>query len=81
VATRVGGVPDLVEDGLTGTLVGPGDAGALAEAVAALLADPDQARAMGEAGRKRVLPAFGAERLMADVDRLYTELLRRKGLA
>jgi glycosyltransferase involved in cell wall biosynthesis len=81
VATRVGGVPDLIEDGLTGALVGTGDAGALADAIGTLLADPDRRGAMGTAGRKRVLPAFGAERLLADIDRLYMELLRRKGLA
>lgn len=78
VATRVGGVPDLVEDGVTGLLVPPGDPGALAEAIVALLADPERRRHMGEAGRKRVYPAFSASRLLADMDRLYAELLREK---
>lgn len=77
VATRVGGVPDLVEDGVTGWLVPPGDPEALAEAMAALLADPDRRQAMGQAGRKRVIPAFSAERLLQDMDRLYTALLSR----
>jgi glycosyltransferase involved in cell wall biosynthesis len=75
VATRVGGVPDLVEDGITGRLVPPGDAPALAAAIEALLRDPGARQAMGAAGRKRVVPAFGADRLLADMDRLYTELL------
>jgi glycosyltransferase involved in cell wall biosynthesis len=77
VATRVGGVADLVEDGVAGCLVPPGDADALAAAIAALLGDRERAQAMGEAGRKRVDPAFGAERLVADVERLYTDLVER----
>jgi len=78
VATRVGGVPDLVEDGVTGCLAPEGDAGAVAGTLRALLADPERRQAMGAAGRKRVAGAFGAERLLADVDRLYTELVREK---
>jgi glycosyltransferase involved in cell wall biosynthesis len=78
VATRVGGVPDLVEEGVTGCLV-PADApGALAESLGGLLADPERRRALGEAGKKRVYPAFSAERLVADVDRLYATLLQER---
>jgi len=58
VASRVGGIPEVVEDGVTGQLVPPGDAGALAEAVARILGDPARARAMGQAGRERVLARF-----------------------
>jgi glycosyltransferase involved in cell wall biosynthesis len=76
VATRVGGVPDLIEEGITGILVPSGDASALAAAAAPLLGDPERRRAMGRAGRKRVVPAFGAARLLRDVDHLYTELLQ-----
>jgi len=78
VATRVGGVPDLVEDGVTGCLVPSGDADALAAAMGALLGDPGRRQALGAAGRKRVASAFTAERLLGDVDRLYTELLFEK---
>jgi glycosyltransferase involved in cell wall biosynthesis len=77
VATRVGGVPDLVEDGQQGLLVPADDVEALARAIEDVLSSPDRWRAMGEAGRKRVYPAFTAERLISDLDRLYTELLRR----
>jgi glycosyltransferase involved in cell wall biosynthesis len=80
VATRVGGVPDLVEDGVTGCLAVPGDASALARDMEALLVDPTRRRAMGLAGRRRVAAAFGAERLVADMDRLYTTLLREKSV-
>ncbi|MBI4635711.1 MAG: glycosyltransferase family 4 protein [Candidatus Rokubacteria bacterium] len=75
VATRVGGVPDLVEDGVTGRLVPPGDPAALAGTMLTLLADPERRRDMGLAGRKRVYPAFSVERLVGDMDRLYTDLL------
>jgi glycosyltransferase involved in cell wall biosynthesis len=81
VATRVGGVPDLVEDGVTGCLVPPDDAGALAEALVALLRDPECRRVLGKAARERVIHAFAADRLVADVDALYRELLRAKGVA
>jgi len=78
VATSVGGVPDLVEDGISGRLAPPGDARALASAIVGLLADPDRARAMGGAGRKRVYPALNADRLLADIDDLYTRLRSEK---
>ena len=53
VATRVGGVPDLIEDGVHGLLVEPGDPAALAAAVGRMLRDPEAARRMGEAARER----------------------------
>lgn len=55
VASRVGQVPDLVEDGRTGLLCPPADSAALAAALGRLAADPDLARALGAAGRERVL--------------------------
>jgi glycosyltransferase involved in cell wall biosynthesis len=80
VATCVGGVPDLVEEGVTGHLVPPGDADALARAMTDLLLDAERRRAFGLAGRARVVPVFGASRLVADMDALYAELLRAKGV-
>lgn len=77
VAARVGGVPDLVEDGVTGLLVPPENPAAVAEAMGALLADARRRQTFGQAGRKRVYPAFSAERLLADMDWLYTELMSR----
>ena len=78
LATRVGGVPDLVEEGVTGSLVPPDDASALAERMIELLEDPERRRVFGEAGRKRVCPAFGVDQLLANVDRLYTSLIQEK---
>jgi glycosyltransferase involved in cell wall biosynthesis len=79
VATRVGGVPDLVEHGVNGLLVEPDDSSTTAEAIAALLADPDRRHAMGEAGRKRVRDGYSVDRLVADVDQLYGDLMRKHG--
>jgi glycosyltransferase involved in cell wall biosynthesis len=58
VGTRVGGVPEVIEDGLSGLLVPSADAGALARAIVTLLLDPALRRAMGEAGRERVERRF-----------------------
>jgi glycosyltransferase involved in cell wall biosynthesis len=77
VATRVGGVPDVVDDGITGLLVAPGDVPALARAIVSLLVDPERRRRMGAAGRERVAETYGADRLVADMDRLYADLVRR----
>jgi len=65
VGTRVEAVPEIVEDGRTGTLVPPGDPVALAEALRALLGDRDRARAMGAWGRERVLSRFTWARVAA----------------
>ena len=58
VATRVGGVPDLVQDGVTGLLIAPGDPAALAAALGSLHARPDWAAEMGAAARRQVLERF-----------------------
>ena len=75
VATRVGGVPDVVEDGETGFLVGRGDTAAMAERLEVLARDPALRTSMGETGRERVLRRYAVERLVGDVDALYRELL------
>ena len=80
VATRVGGVADVVHDGKTGLLVPPGDSDAVAAAVLTLLDDPDRARALGEAARREVGDRFTIERLADDLADLYGELLARKDL-
>lgn len=72
VATAVGGVPDVVQDGIDGLLVPHGDAGALARALDRVLADPALARRLGEAGRPKALAhdwaalARGLERHLLD---------------
>jgi glycosyltransferase involved in cell wall biosynthesis len=78
VATRVGGVPDVVRDGEDGFLVEPGDALALAERLLRLAGDPGLRARLGAAGRERVVSRYGVGRLIGDVDGLYRELLERK---
>jgi glycosyltransferase involved in cell wall biosynthesis len=75
VATRVGGVPDVVRDGEDGFLVETGAVDDIAEALGRLAADPSLRRRLGEAGRARVLPRYSVDRLIDDVDRLYRSLL------
>ena len=80
VATRVGGVPDVVRDGEDGFLVEPGAVEEVADRLARLARDPDLRARMGAAGRARVVPRYGVERLIDDVDRLYRELLAAKAV-
>lgn len=81
VATRVGGVPDVVRDGVDGFLVGPGEIDTAADRLARLAADPALRARFGEAGRARVLERYSVARLVDDVDRLYQSLLAAKGRA
>jgi L-malate glycosyltransferase len=74
VVTRVGGNPELVEEGRTGLLVPPRDPHAFAEAVAALLLDPDRRRAMGENARAAI-QSFRIEQVAARYAALYRDLL------
>jgi glycosyltransferase involved in cell wall biosynthesis len=75
VATRVGGISDVLRDGVDGFLVDPGDVDALAARLAELAADPARRAAMGEAGRGRVIERYAVLRLVDDVDRLYRTLI------
>jgi glycosyltransferase involved in cell wall biosynthesis len=80
VATAVGGIPELVEDGRTGLLVAPGDPHALATALERVLEDPEFGRRLGAAGRERALARFDlAVNRRAHLD-LYTRELVRRGL-
>lgn len=73
VATRVGGIPRLVEDGVSGFLVDPGDVRGLVEALRALLRDPVRARQMGAAGRQRVETRFGCGVIAQKFELYYLE--------
>jgi glycosyltransferase involved in cell wall biosynthesis len=76
VATPVGGTPELVVDGETGVLVPPGDTEALLLALRGLLSDPERARRLGEAGRRRVEERFSAEAMTRRVLEVYGEVTR-----
>jgi glycosyltransferase involved in cell wall biosynthesis len=75
VATMVGGVPDVVT-GETGILVPPGNAERLANGIVALTGDRGLRANLGAQARRRVAQRFSAERLVRDIDSLYTELIK-----
>jgi glycosyltransferase involved in cell wall biosynthesis len=75
VATRVGGIPEVVDHGRTGLLVEYGDVKALASALMELLTDDKKARAMGRSGRKRVEERFTWEKVTVKIEDVYKELL------
>jgi glycosyltransferase involved in cell wall biosynthesis len=75
VASRVGGIPELVTDGETGLLVPPDDPAALAEAVTALLADLNRRTRMGCAARAQALARFESATIAAQTLELYRKAL------
>jgi glycosyltransferase involved in cell wall biosynthesis len=78
VSTAVGGVPDVIEDGVHGLLVPRRDPDALAGAISELLADPQRAREMGARGRERRRSEFTLEALIDRLEALYRELADTK---
>lgn len=77
IASRMGGMPDMVLDGETGWLVKPNDPADLARALSRLLQNPDEARRMGEAGRRHVA-AFEARTVVPRIENVYLSLLQRR---
>jgi glycosyltransferase involved in cell wall biosynthesis len=80
VATRVGGLPDVVTDGEDGFLVEPGDVEDVAARLARLAGDQGLRARMAAAGRERMRGRYAVDRLIDDIDRLYRDLLERKGI-
>ena len=80
VGTRVGGIPDLIEQGLNGYLVSPGNEKELASAVLKILSDKGLAAKMGEAGQKKMTDRFSADTMVRAIEKVYSELLKRKGI-
>ncbi|MBN1419691.1 MAG: glycosyltransferase [Planctomycetes bacterium] len=78
VASRVGGIPEIIDDGVHGILCPPGDEDALAEAIAGLLRSPDRARILGEAGRRRAKEEFSVDRMVDGTARIYAEVLAER---
>ena len=79
IVSRVGGNAELVEDGVTGLLVSPEDSLTLSSALLKLLREPGLARQLAQNGREFIVRNFSFERLVREVDALYSELLQRKG--
>jgi glycosyltransferase involved in cell wall biosynthesis len=80
VANRVGGVPELVQDGTTGFLSTPHDISSMAECITKVLSNQQLRESMGQASRNHVIPRLCSERLITDMENLYTELAQKKGL-
>ncbi len=74
VATRVGGIPDLIDHGVHGLLVEPQDPAGLGDAIARVLEDPEEARRMGEQGRERRRREFDIDVMVENLQDLYLEL-------
>jgi glycosyltransferase involved in cell wall biosynthesis len=71
VATAAGGIPEAVEDGVTGLVVPVRDPGALAHGLLGLLEDPERRRRLGDAGRRRFRDRFTADRMVEETLRVY----------
>jgi glycosyltransferase involved in cell wall biosynthesis len=78
VATAVGGIPEVVEDGVTAVLVPPEDPERLADAILLMLREPDRARAMGSAGFARLQERFSPDRMASATAAVYDHALRRR---
>ena len=79
IASAVGGLPEIVDDGRTGLLVPPSDPGALASAIVELARDPARAAALGAAGRERALTEFAQERCTERIEAIYRAALESGG--
>ncbi|HEY5649353.1 MAG TPA: glycosyltransferase family 4 protein [Nitrospiria bacterium] len=78
VGTRVGGIPEMIEEGVNGSLVPPRDPAALSVSILKLLEDPGKLKKMGRAGRENVLKNFSAESMVIKTERIYREILIKK---
>ena len=74
VSTPVGGIPEIIDDGIEGMLVEPGDVAALANAIDVLLRDAERRRQMGVAAYRRAESTFSAARIVPRIEGLYREL-------
>ena len=74
VATRVGGIPDVVADGETGILVPPENPPALAEAISRLARDAERRRQLGQAGRQRAATHFSAAAITDQIEAVYAQV-------
>jgi glycosyltransferase involved in cell wall biosynthesis len=74
VASDVGGIPEIIENGVTGYLVPPENPEALAEKITLLLQNPERAAVIGQAGRRRVEEDFSLPRMIREHQSLYEEI-------
>ncbi|MDP8245021.1 MAG: glycosyltransferase [Candidatus Hinthialibacter antarcticus] len=75
IATRVGGLPDLIEDGASGILIAPGDSNALSKQIVRIASDVQLRNQMGKSARERVIHEFSVQRMAQRFEALYEEAL------
>lgn len=78
IGSEIGGIPELIEDGINGKLFPPGDSVALSNAIIELLSDKKKMMRMGTAARKKYETHFHQSEMIKSVDNLYRKLLKRK---
>jgi glycosyltransferase involved in cell wall biosynthesis len=78
VASDVGGIPDIIDDGETGILVQTRDADSLARALIELSRAPERRKLMGDTARAKVVPHFSLETMVTRIEALYEELINEK---
>jgi glycosyltransferase involved in cell wall biosynthesis len=78
ISSRVGAIPEVIDDGVTGVLVHPGDVPALSSAMGRPVADRSRAHRMGEAARAVFLARFTPERFRAEAGRIYREAIESR---
>ncbi|MBI3895000.1 MAG: GT4 family glycosyltransferase PelF [Acidobacteria bacterium] len=81
IATKVGGNPEVIEDGVSGLLVPPSDSEALARAMRSLMENPELAHRYGQAGKQRVTEHFSLERMVRQTEQHYLQLLEQTNLS
>lgn len=74
IATRAGGVPEIIEDGVNGILVPPGNPDELAEAIVRVLSDPVGTERLAQRGHARALELFNEERMLQDIEQNVNEI-------
>jgi glycosyltransferase involved in cell wall biosynthesis len=75
IATRVGGIPELVDDGKTGIIVEPGNSSALAQAIIRLIDNDKERKSLAEKGLKRAQEFYNPDRFVQETESLYYSLL------
>ena len=75
VASNTGGLPEVIQDGVTGILVPPEQPAALATAIASLIADPVRRRAMGHAAHRRAMKNYSTSRMAREYLSLYSAII------
>lgn len=75
VATKVGGIPEIINNGINGLLVNPGDISALAKAIKTMILEPKRSKDMGDVGRQQVIKEYTVEKMIVSTERIYLELV------